>query len=227
MAVSVVFFDVGETLIDESRLWNRWAAYLGVSADLFRSALDEIVERGEHHRKVFERFKPGLDLEAARRERAARDDFDVFDVTDAYPDAVACLTSLRQLGYTIGIAGNQPRSAEQALAAISDVDLIASSASLGVEKPNPEFFAMLTELAKVPSSSIAYVGDRLDNDVLPARQAGMVAVHIERGPWGRAHAKRPEIALAHLRIGSLTELPAALAKFAEVGGLPAFPPAET
>jgi len=219
MTVSAVFFDVGETLIDESRLWDRWAAYLGVPADLFRSALDDIIERGEHHRKVFERFRPGLDLEAARRERAARDDFDVFDVTDAYPDVAACLKSLRQLGYAIGIAGNQPRSAEDALKAIGfEVDVIASPASWGVEKPNPEFFAMLTELAKVPSSSIAYVGDRLDNDVLPARQAGMVAVHIERGPWGRAHAKRSEIALAHLRIGSLTELPAALAKFAEVDG---------
>jgi FMN phosphatase YigB (HAD superfamily) len=44
------------------------------------------------------------------------------------------------------------------------------------------------------SSSIAYVGDRLENDVLPARNAGMVAIFIQWGPWGRVHAKRPEIA---------------------------------
>jgi FMN phosphatase YigB (HAD superfamily) len=61
----------------------------------------------------------------------------------------------------------------------------------------------------IPPSSperIAYVGDRLDNDVLPARAAGMVAVHVRRGPWGYLHARRPEAAQAHLRIDSLDEL---------------------
>ena len=30
-------------------------------------------------------------------------------------------------------------------------------------------------------------------------------------PWGRAHAKRSEVSLAHLRLRSLAELPEALA----------------
>ncbi len=33
-------------------------------------------------------------------------------------------------------------------------------------------------------SEVLYVGDRLDNDVLPAKSAGMQAVLIRRGPWG-------------------------------------------
>ena len=36
---------------------------------------------------------------------------------------------------------------------------------------------------------IAYVGDRADNDVGPAIAAGMVGVHIRRGPWG--HLQEP------------------------------------
>jgi FMN phosphatase YigB (HAD superfamily) len=55
------------------------------------------------------------------------------------------------------------------------------------------------------------VGDRLDNDVLPARAAGMVSVFLRRGPWGLAHARWPEAQLASFRIERLTELPESLA----------------
>jgi HAD superfamily hydrolase (TIGR01549 family) len=212
MAITAVVFDVGETLINEARLWNGWAAYLGVQPDVFQSVLEDVIAKGEHHRRVFERFNPGFDIDAARQERAARGDIDALDAIDIYPDALPCLRRLRQLGYVIGIAGNQPRGADEALKRIGfEVDFIASSTSLGAEKPSPDFFVKVAEMANVPSSSIAYVGDRLDNDVHPAREAGMVAIFIERGPWGRAHAKRPEIARANLAVTSLRELPKALA----------------
>ena len=51
------------------------------------------------------------------------------------------------------------------------------------------------------------MGDRVDNDVLPALEAGMAAVHIRRGPWGHLH----EPPAAAIRIRSLDELPAVLA----------------
>jgi HAD superfamily hydrolase (TIGR01549 family) len=212
MPIQAVFFDVGETLFNEARLWNGWAAYLRVSSDEFSAALEDIIARGEHHRKVFERFRPGLEIDAARAERATSGDFDVIDTRDLYPDALPCLRSLRRLGYLIGIAGNQPIGAEAALQQLGfAADLVASSASWGVAKPSPEFFSKMQEVADVPASAIAYVGDRVDNDFVPARDAGMVAVLIARGPWGRVHARRPEIVRANLVVRSLTELPEALA----------------
>ncbi len=215
MAIKAVCFDVGETLVDEIRLWNGWAAYLGVSSSVFRSALDETIERNQHHGAIFEHFKPGFDLEAARRERAAAGDYDIFNASDLYPDSLPCLNTLRQLGYKVGIAGNQPRDAEMALRECGfDVDFIASSASWGCEKPSPEFFERLMETARIAAFDVAYVGDRLDNDVLPAVEAGLMAVFIKRGPWGRVHAKRPEIAQAHIIVDALAELPEALANFA-------------
>jgi HAD superfamily hydrolase (TIGR01549 family) len=215
MAIKAVCFDVGETLVDEARLWRGWASYLGVSSTSFFSALDEIIESNQHHRAVFERFRPGLDLAAARRERAAYGDDDLFNASDLYPDAWPCLNSLRKRGYKIGIAGNQPCSAEKALGDCGfDVDFIASSARWGCEKPSPEFFARLIETAKLPACEVAYVGDRLDNDVLPAVQAGLIAVFIKRGPWARIHARRPEIAQATIVVDTLAELPDALTRFA-------------
>jgi len=130
---------------------------------------------------------------------------------DLYPDAVPCLRARKQRGLWIGLAGNQPEWAEACLGALGlGVDAIASSARWGVEKPSPEFFARVVDEAGVEPSRIAYVGDRLDNDVLPAADAGMVAVFLQRGPWGHAHARRPEVARAHLHLHGLDELPEAL-----------------
>jgi hypothetical protein len=85
MTVRAVVFDVGETLIDESRMWRGWAAYLGVTEEEFVAALEDAVAHGQHHYRAFDRFRPGFDLEAARRERAARGDDDVFAPADLYP----------------------------------------------------------------------------------------------------------------------------------------------
>jgi HAD superfamily hydrolase (TIGR01549 family) len=213
MCIEVVFFDVGETLVNETRLWEGWAAYLGVSAQEFRKVLYETIERGEDHHRALEHFRPGLDLAAARRERTRSGSADVFAEHDLYADAKPCLSRLRSLGYRVGIAGNQPIEAEQALLRVGfETDLLASSTSWGIAKPSPVVFKKIIALAGVPASRIAYVGDRLDHDIIPARNAGMAAIFIERGPWGRAHAKRPEIAVASRVIASLDALPSALAR---------------
>ena len=212
MDIRVVVFDVGETLVDEGRLWDGWADYLGVPHREFRAALEDVIARGEHHQRVFDRFRPqGFDIEAARRDRAARGDNDLFEATDLYADAVPCLARLRELGFGIGIAANQPAAAEAVLRGAGlDADFFGTPAVWGVAKPSQAFFQKVIEAAGVPAGAIAYVGDRLDYDVLPARDAGMTAVFLERGPWGRAHAKRPETSLAHVRVRSLAELPEAL-----------------
>ena len=127
---------------------------------------------------------------------------------DLYADAVPCLEALRAAGYRLGLAGNPPREMERLLADLGlPVDWVATSEGWGVEKPDPAFFARIARLAGLPPGEIAYVGDRLDNDVLPARAGGMVSVFLRRGPWGVVHAGRPEAARAHLRLESLAELP--------------------
>jgi FMN phosphatase YigB (HAD superfamily) len=211
-AIKFVFFDVGETLIDETRLRDSWADYLGADRAAFTAALEELIARDQDYRSVFARFQPGFNAAVARRERAARRETHMLDARDVFPDALPCLARLRELGYAVGIAGNQRAGALASLPALGFGGvMIAASATMGVEKPDPRFFAALTATAGVPAASIAYVGDRLDNDVLPARAAGMKAIFIKRGPWGRVHATRPEIARASLAVTSLMEIPEALA----------------
>jgi FMN phosphatase YigB (HAD superfamily) len=208
MPIRAVCFDVGETLIDETRHWIGWAEFLGVPAMTLFTAIGVIMERGESLRRVFEIFRPGMDTTQARKLRAASGWAYDFIPQDLYPDALPCLTALRARGYKVLIAGNQPIEAEAALARLDlPADVIASSAGWGVSKPDPRFFAKVIEAAGEPPEAIAYVGDRLDNDVLPSLQAGLTAVFIRRGPWGWMHAERPEIEKAHLRLDNLIDLP--------------------
>ena len=208
MPIRAVFFDVGETLVDETRHWGAWADFLGVPRFAFFGAMGSVIERNEHHRKVFDVVRPSLDFEPARQEKLEQGWFDGFALEDFYSDAIPCLQELRANGYLIGISGNQPAQAETILGSLElGVDFIASSSSWGLEKPDPRFFQKIIEVTKLPPSEIAYVGDRLDNDVLPAVQIGMKAVFIRRGPWGFIHARRPEVARANARIESLAELP--------------------
>jgi FMN phosphatase YigB (HAD superfamily) len=59
---------------------------------------------------------------------------------------------------------------------------------------------------KLVPREIAYVGVRVDNDVLRALAAGMTAVHVRRGPWGYLH----DGSVGHLSVSSLLDIPDAL-----------------
>ncbi|MGI8536090.1 MAG: HAD family hydrolase [Mycobacteriales bacterium] len=130
-------------------------------------------------------------------------------VRDLYPVALPTLARLRQGGYHLAVMANQPREASPFLATLP-VGLHATSAEWGVSKPDPRFFARLLAEVGAPPRRIAYVGDRVDNDVLPAKAAGVVTVHLRRGPWGLLHSDWPEAEEADLRLRGPESLPEAL-----------------
>ena len=211
-AIRAVFFDIGETLVDETRLWRLWADWMRIPHATFFAALGAVIERRWHHRRVFDLLQPGFDL---ARETAARQAAgfppDLLAREDFYPDALPCLERLRARGIRIGLAGNQPAAAEEVLREMRlDVDVVASSEQWGVEKPSIEFFNRVCDAVQLAPSEVAYVGDRLDNDVLPAIAAGMSGIFIRRGPWGTIHATWPEARRATSRIDSLDDLDALL-----------------
>jgi HAD superfamily hydrolase (TIGR01662 family) len=211
VTLRAVVFDVGETLVDETRAWSEWADWLGIPRLTFLAVCGAVIERGGDHREPFEIFRPGLDLaeEVAKREAAGFPDRVTAD--DLYPDAADCLRALHDAGYRIGVVGNQPARAVAALADLGlPIDLLATSSSWGVHKPDPRFFARIVTELDVPAAEIVYVGDRLDNDVRPAAAAGMRAIFIRRGPWAWIQAPHHDPPEASLTIATLAELPAAL-----------------
>jgi HAD superfamily hydrolase (TIGR01509 family) len=191
--VRAVFFDVGETLVDETPTWERAADAAGVPRFTLMGVLGGLAARGEPHGRVWQLL--GV-------ERPAEHGL----LLELYPDALPCLASLRSAGYVVGAVGNTPEAVEAELR--RHVDVVGSSARWGVEKPEPAFFRRLLAEARAEPAEVAYVGDRVDNDVVPALAAGMVAFHLRRGPWGHLH----EPPAAARQIASLAELPEALAR---------------
>lgn len=187
-----VCLDVGETLIDETRVWETWADLLEVPRFTFMAAIGAAVARGDEHREVF-------NIVERPDWRARQDDFERayggFRQTDLYPDALPCLAALHDAGYKLAILANQPSMRTAELRALGiDPDVMAMSAEMGVHKPAPEFYTRALDLMGVEpakAGDIAYVGDRLDNDVLPSLAAGMRPVWLRRGPWGLIAQETP------------------------------------
>ncbi len=195
-------FDIGETLVDESRSWIACAEQVGVTPLTLLAALGALIDRGRDHREVWDLLGVAPPAEPPQ-----------IGPEDLYPDAAPTLRALVADGYRVGLAGNQPAAAEAQLCALGlPVAFVAASEAWGVAKPAAAFFRRVAESAGAPAERIAYVGDRLDNDVLPAHEAGMFAVFLVRGPWGHLHAARPEAARADARIHGLDELPQLLSR---------------
>jgi HAD superfamily hydrolase (TIGR01549 family) len=213
MTIKAVFFDVGETLVNEERQWGLWADFLGVTRFTFFAAMGAVIAQNLHHSQVFEIIQPGFDRKAASLERQKLGIPDEMQLSDFYSDAIPCLQALQTRGYKVGLSGNQPVRAEALLTSYGlPVDYIASSSSWGIEKPDPRFFQKILEITALEAHEVAYVGDRLDNDILPALELGLKAVFLRRGPWGFVHATRPEISRASLQLDSLEGLAEKLEK---------------
>ena len=197
-----VCLDVGETLIDETRLWSIWADVLGIPRLTFMSAFGAAIARGGEHRHVFDLVARPNWLSSMDRVQV---EYGGFQPIDLYPDALPALESLRRAGYRISIVANQPASRTAELRAIGvEAEVMAMSDEMAVHKPDPAFFARALQLMGEPHpGQVVYIGDRLDNDVLPAAAAGMRAVWLRRGPWGAISRTAPP--QAALVVDSLEE----------------------
>jgi len=205
-----VVFDLGETLVDETQNWGRWADHLAVPRLTFFAALGAVIAARRPHTDVFEFFRPDFRFEDEKARKADAGLSWGFGQEDLYPDALPALQALRAAGYRLAVMANQPVEALTFLQTLP-VDQVATSAGWGVAKPDPAFFARVAHELDAAPGCVAYVGDRMDNDVLPARRAGMLAVHLRRGPWGILQSDWPEAEQAHLRLSSLDDIAAALA----------------
>ncbi len=211
--IGAVVFDVGETLVDETREYGTWADWLGVPRHTFAAVLGATIALGRDYRDVFGVFQPGFDLAREREARAQAGRPETYGEEDLYPDVRPALSKLRESGVWVGVVGNQTVRSGRILRSLDlPADFIATSDDWGVAKPSPEFFAKVVEVAPCTGEEIVYVGDRIDNDVAPAKAAGMRTAYIQRGPWGWIHRDKPEVArLSDWRIRDLTELPGIVA----------------
>ena len=103
-----------------------------------------------------------------------------------YPNVKAALETLHTK-YKLGIIANQSTGLKERLFEYGIgkyFDLIISSAEVGISKPNLEIFELALNEAKCIPSEAIMVGDRIDNDIIPAQLIGMKTIWIKQGYGG-------------------------------------------
>ena len=180
-----IFFDIGSTLVDESAVYENRIKEITQGNN---------IDRNEFVAKVIERAQtsPKPIVSAAEdygvKVPAWRHDLEVL-----YPDTKEVLQRLSQK-YKIGIIANQDFGTEQRLTDFNvhqHIDLVIASAEEGVAKPDLRIFQIALARADCKPEEAIMVGDRIDNDIIPANKIGMTTVWIKQG-FGR-YAELKEI----------------------------------
>ncbi|MBR3927773.1 MAG: HAD-IA family hydrolase [Clostridia bacterium] len=195
-----IFFDIGSTLVDEAK------AYEHRIYDMI-SGTNITFQEFDKARLDFARQGLDGDSEAIRHFGLNKTPWHSEDEIP-YPDAYDTLAVLRERGFRLGIIANQNPGLVNRLEAWGlrqFFDVIVSSAEVGYAKPDKAIFEIALKRAGCKAGEGIMVGDRLDNDMLPAKALGMKTVWMKKG-LSRFQPGALGDGIADNQIGSLQEL---------------------
>ena len=116
--------------------------------------------------------------------------------------------------YTLALAANQPSAVKNLLKKYRILDHFAFtdvSEDIGIAKPDPGFFYHILNKLKVMPGEAVMVGDRLDNDIIPAKKLGMMTILVKLGTYAvlepRSDGEIPDAIISDVR-----ELPRAVVR---------------
>ena len=206
-----LFFDLGYTLINED----------GAAMGRLRQVSDALRQRGI--KASPEELRASLEAASARFDPnpfrslllAFTDDEDVItdvrssgrypkELESPYPQTQGLLEQLAEC-YRLGVIANQSAGTDERLEGyglLDYFDVCVSSGDVGLEKPDPAIFHLALEQAGcVPTESVM-IGDRLDNDIRPAKALGFRTVRVLQGTHRfqrpRDDAETPDATVADL-----------------------------
>lgn len=194
-----LFFDIGSTLVDETKVYDdifqKIAIAANVSEEYVRTQAIEFCKQNKRgHREVMKLLGVEYPEWSPLYE-------------ELYPDTAKCLQSLEKK-YKLGIIANQIPGAEKRLEGMGIrqfFDVIVASAEEGVTKPDPRIFRIALDRTGCAPEQAVMIGDRIDNDIVPAKQLGMKTVWIKQGVgqyWNiQGDCETPEF-----EVNSLSEL---------------------
>lgn len=170
-----LFFDVGSTIMNEQIAYEHRMREI---ADLANISFEKVYEMALAY---YKQNKKG-DLEAAKALGVELTKWHKEDEI-LYDDAIQCLEILSKK-YKIGIIANQSLGTKERLAqkdVLKYIDLVIASAEEGVAKPDRKIFEIALERSNCKAANSIMIGDRIDNDIVPANLLGMKTIWIKRG----------------------------------------------
>ncbi|HFU4122555.1 TPA: HAD family hydrolase [Streptococcus suis] len=177
-----IFFDLGSTLLDEE---SAYSYYIDKCVKKLQS-LDIEVSADSYQKKMVEYAHKSLDpIRATWQYFAPTEPRPLWtnEGVNLCPETIDILEKLSQ-NYRLGIVANQSGSVRELLkewGISSYFQLIILSEEVGVCKPDFRIFKLALEESSISADKTVYVGDRYDNDILPAKSFGMYTIRILTG----------------------------------------------
>ncbi|HEX9891847.1 MAG TPA: HAD family hydrolase [Actinomycetota bacterium] len=215
--IEVVFFDVGGPIYGDRPYYEALRSAIREAVpDLDEAAYWAEFEEcrrdqdGSFTRRLVTTFVPHDRVAAVIRR--GRDLWE-YPPDAVQPDARSALQAMHG-AYRLGILANQERWIRDTLrrdGLDGFFEVWAVSAEVGAEKPDPRLFDHAVRQAGVPAERCAMIGDRLDNDIVPARSRGMHAVWLLRGE-APDDPSAEQLAKTDAAVRSLDQVPDTIAR---------------
>lgn len=170
-----IFFDVGSTLVDESKAYEE---RLKIVAETAKVSYEYVYQTAL---EFYKENKKG-DLETMKLLNVEKPKWRVEDEI-LYSETEVCLRELSEK-YNIGVIANQSPGTEKRLkefGILKYIKLVIASAEEGVAKPDKRIFEIALNRANCKPQHAVMVGDRIDNDIVPAKELGMKTIWIKQG----------------------------------------------
>ncbi len=170
-----LFFDLGATLVDESDVYKSRCEYAIRQAG---------IEPADFMNKVCEEAKVCATpiSNAAKAYGVVLPEWDN-SLEKLYDSADRVLLAFHGK-YKLGIIANQTPGTQERIdnwGIGHYFDVVVASAEAGCAKPDKRIFTMALQKAKCRPDEAVMIGDRLDNDIIPAKQFGMKTVWVRQG----------------------------------------------
>lgn len=175
-AIRWVFFDIGSTLVDEEEAYNHRIRDMIQGTSVTYEEFSE--KRIQYAKEGYNGDQKAIEYFGLKKTPWHSEDEVPFD------DCAETLQALCDRGYQLGIIANQKPGAKDRLDTWGlgqYFSVIASSAELGVSKPDKGIFLRALAMANCKPENAVMVGDRLDNDIRPAKELGMKTIQIRKG----------------------------------------------
>ncbi len=179
--VKYIFFDIGYTLVNEDAVWQKrcleqsqtdQAKAIGVTAERL---MQDITDASTQFKP---QFKSVINKYGFTQSAPYRNEYETL-----YDDTIQVLQKLSK-SFCLGIIANQSGDLSVRLREWK-IDkyfsAVISSSDYGFSKPDERLFIAALEKSGVSANECAMIGDRLDNDIMPANKLGFTTVRIKRG----------------------------------------------
>lgn len=170
-----LFFDLGSTLVDETECVKKRCDVIiennNIDKDGFYAKVKECAKTNSYAVKSAAQY---YGAEIPRW-------FGEFE--KLYPDTVTVLDKLSRK-YKLGIIANQVAGTQKRIdnwGIGKYFDVVVASVEVGYAKPDFEIFNIALEQAGCNPTESVMIGDRLDNDIVPAKKLGMKTVWVRQG----------------------------------------------